>query len=262
MKNRLFSIATLLVAFVATPKAQADVGGPFDNGDFSVLLERDGVYQATFSFSNGSGMAMFAQDNSFEAATATTVAGQFALHNRSVFYYKGVTYYGTCTGIIDASAKRVTGFTNGNSDYGATSVSVDPQAGTSGSRAQISSNGQAGFIANSQFAAKITSTAPILRFKGKGEVTFMGVPQMNELRGIAASINATNVAGAVGNPNFPPNADTDGDGVLDATIFTPALAALIVQNAANLLGQVDSPSTLETFQETKKMKVFGSRRYL
>lgn len=261
MKNRLFSIATLLVAFVATPKAQAEVGGPFDNGDFSILLERDGVYQATFSFSNGSGMAMFAQDNSFEAATAATVAGQFALHNRSVFYYKGVTYYGTCTGIVDVSAKKITGFTNGNSDYGASSVSVDPQAGTSGSRASIGSNGQAGFIANSQFKAKITSTAPILRFSGKGEVSFMGVPQINELRAMALAINSNNSNVA----NYPPNVDTDLDGAItaaDSHVFTPAESAAIIQNAANLLSQVDSVSTLESFQERQKMKVYGSRRYL
>lgn len=258
MKNRLFSIATLLVAFAATPKVQAEVGGPFDNGDFSVLLERDGVYQATFSFSNGSGMAMFAQDNSFEPASATTVAGQFALHNRSVFYYKGVTYYGTATGIVDTSAKKITGFTNGNSDYAASSVSVDGQAGVSASRQSIGSNGQAGFIANSQFAAKITSTAPILRFRGKGEVSFMGVPQLDELRAVAQDINDQNSDPA----NYPPNSDSDGDGTNDVHIFTPAESAQIVQNAANLLAQVDSISTLESFQERKKMKVYGSRRYL
>ncbi|CAN5891074.1 hypothetical protein BH11VER1_BH11VER1_00730 [soil metagenome] len=258
MKNRLFSIATLLVAFVATPKAQAEVGGPFDNGDFNIILEREGVYQATFSFSNGSGMAMFAQDNSFEAATASTVAGQFALHNRSVFYYKGVTYYGTCTGIIDVSAKRVTGFTNGNSDYGAASVSVDAQAGVSGSRASIGSNGQAGFIANSQFNAKITSTAPILRFKGKGEISFMGVPQIDELRAMALAINTGNLNPAL----YPFNTDTNLDGTLDTFVFTPAISAQIIQNAADLLAQVDSVGTLESHQERQKMKVYGSRRYL
>lgn len=240
MKNRLFSIATLLVAFVATPKAQAEVGGPFDNGDFSVLLERDGVYAATFSFSNGSGMCMFAQDNSFEAATATTVAGQFALHNRSVFYYKGVTYFGTATGMVDPSAKRITGFTNGNSDYGAAAPAVNPAAGAGGSRANIGSNGQIGFIANSQFVAKITSTAPIMRFKGKGEVTFMGYPQMDALRAVANAINAINTPAAA---------------------VTAAVASQNVQDALNLLAQVDNPSTVEAFQETKKMKVFGSRRY-
>ncbi len=238
MKNRLFSIAVLLVAFAATPKAQAFVGGPFDNDDYSILLDRDGVYQATFSFSNGSGMAMFSQDNSFEPASATSVAGQFALHNRSVFYYKGVTYFGTCTGIIDHGAKKIIGFTNGNSDYSA-------GAATPAGRPAIGANGL-NFTANSEFKANITTTAPILRFKGKGTVTFMGVPQIATLRAAAAAAIA-----AIGVPVIIP----------PATTVTTAQASQYINTVLALTAQVDNPSTVEAYQENQTMRVYGSRRY-
>jgi hypothetical protein len=141
MKRISFLLAALTLGL--STHASAWTGGPFDNGDYSILLERGGVYQCTFSFRNGSGMALFNENNSFETATGTTVTGMFSINNRSVFYYKGVTYFGTATGIVDVDARRVTGFTNGSSDYATTTaVSVNPQAGTGSARRQHRLRGQ------------------------------------------------------------------------------------------------------------------------
>lgn len=272
MKNRLLSLSILAASLLVSSKASAFVGGPFDNGDYSVLLERGGVYQATFSFSNGSGMAMFNENNSFEVATGTTVTGMFSINNRSVFYYKGVTYFGTATGIVDVDARRVTGFTNGSSDYATTTaVNAVPQAGSAAARPQhIGYNGNVGFVANSTFTAKITSTQPILRFRGNGTVSFMGFPELTNMRttvtNLVTQTNANTVVpinGVDGSGNgVPPPAGEPATYSTAADVATGVATANGLLNAvADLQSQIDNPSTLENFQETHRMRVYGSRRF-
>lgn len=272
MKNRILSLSILAVSLLVGTKASAFVGGPFDNGDYSILLERGGVYQATFSFSNGSGMALFNENNSFEVATGTTVTGMFSINNRSVFYYKGVTYFGTATGIVDVDARRVTGFTNGSSDYTTTTpVNAVPQAGTASARpVNIGYNGNVGFVANSTFTAKITSTAPILRFRGNGTVSFMGFPELTNMRTTVTNL----VTQANTNTVVPINGtDTSVLPVAPATTVAAtfstaadiatgaATANQLLNSVANLQSQIDNPSTLENYQETHRMRVYGSRRF-
>lgn len=266
MKNRLFSVATLLVAFVATPKAKAEVGGPFDNGDFSVLLERGGVYQATFSYPNGSGMCLFTPDNAFGDVTSAgvTTVNNFSPLNRSLLYYKGITYFGTATGVADIAGKRITGFTNGSSDLGTAA------AGGATPTAAIGSNGAIGFTANSNFTAKITSDHPVLRFRGNGQVSFMGPQQQATLRANAQTIFAQYLAGIgtpsqvyVANPvpfTLPPTVPGVPVGTVISSL-TPTTASEILGVAQALMGQVDNPSAIEANTERQKMKVYGSRKF-
>ncbi|MFZ4767002.1 MAG: hypothetical protein ACOYMN_18775 [Roseimicrobium sp.] len=259
MKNRLLSLVILAASAFAGTNAMALVGGPFDNGDHSILFERGGVYQAAFSFRNGSGVAVFAQDNSFEvAAGAGTVTGMFSLRNRSMFYYKGVTYAGVAWGIVDVEARLVTGFTNGNSDYiasGTTAGSATPQQGISAARDQdIVHNGDLGATANSQFTAKITTTSPILRFRGKGSVTFMGYPELEYSRQLITEL-------AIQSPTLPENDPSGSMSINDVAIYTSAIQGL-ANATLSLSAQVNNPSNYENFQETLSMRVYGSRRFL
>ena len=282
MKNRILSLSILAASLLVSSKASAFVGGPFDNGDYSILLERGGVYQATFSFSNGAGMAMFSQDNSFEVAAGTAVTGMFALHNRSVFYYKGITYAGTATGIVDVDARRITGFTNGSSDFAASgsgAPGVQPQDGNGAARdADIVQNGDVGATANSQFTAKITSTAPILRFRGKGTVSFMGYPDLVDARQLVTDLQATlgaqdpilPITGVDGTSGAPvANAPLGGNAVIsndtDVANYIARIQSLLTAGVDQSLAAsaaINSPSNYENFQETHRMRVYGSRRFL
>lgn len=311
MKNRLFSITTLLVAFAATPKIHAEVGGPFDNGEYSKSLTSSGIYQATFTFPNGSGMASFTEGNAFGAsataggggggASASASSNTFKPDNRSLFYYKGVTYFGTATGVVDVQSKRVTGFTNGSSDLSSTASAGAASTFTSGgvtSTAAIGANAGIGFTANSNFTAKITSDHPTIRFKGTGEISFMGPQQLEALHdaigdttsgifgaeftgqlttlpfGITQIVTtfteATTVTSTVTNVGPPPTTNI-------ITTFTPpvftevdtlapvadaAFAQRMLGDLQALYAQVDNPSALTANMERQKMKVYGSRRYL
>lgn len=241
--KRIFSLLAVLTLGLST-HASAWTGGPFDNGDYSILIERGGIYQCTFSFRNGSGMALFNENNSFETATGTSVTGMFSINNRSVFYYKGITYFGTATGIVDVDARRVTGFTNGNSDYATTTATgTGPgQSNTGLARpTYVGFNDNIGNVANSTFTAKITSTRPILRFRGNGTVTFMGFPDLTEIHSVLATAAAST-------------------GILPVNP-TAAQAAAALNTIIDLAGQTFNPSVTETFQESQRMRVYGSRRF-
>jgi hypothetical protein len=313
MKNRLFSITTLLVALAATPKIQAEVGGPFDNGEFNKALTSSGIYQVTFSFPNGSGMASWSEGNAFGASASAGAAGggsgasasassnTFTANNRSLFYYKGITYFGTATGVADIQAKQITGFTNGSSDLSSTASAGASSIFTAGgvtSTASIGANAGVGFTANSHYTAKITSDHPTIRFKGNGEVSFMGPQQLEALHdaigdttsgifgaeftgqlttlpfgvtGITTTFTeATTVTSTVTNVGPPPTTNI-------ITTFTPpvmtvvntlapvadsAFAHRLLSDLQSLYAQVDNPSALTANMERQKMKVYGSRRYL
>lgn len=312
MKNRLFSITTLLVALAATPRIQAEVGGPFDNGEFNKALASSGLYQATFTFPNGSGMAAFTEDNAFGAsasagagggggASASASSNTFTPNNRSLFYYKGITYFGTATGVVDVQAKQITGFTNGSSDLSSTASAGASSIFTAGgvtSTAGIGSNAGVGFTANSHYTAKITSDHPTIRFKGTGEISFMGPQQLAALHdaiGDTASgifgaeftgqlttlpfgttqivlthTEGTVVTSTVTNVGPPPvtNVITTSTPPVFTEVHTlapvadSAFAHRLLSDLQSLYAQVDNPTALTANMERQKMKVYGSRRYL
>jgi len=173
--------------------AFALVGGPWDGGDYSLILDDVGIYQASFRFKNGSGFAQWGNNVDLGPSTsssasaggtsASTSSSVGSVLNRSLIYHKGIQYFGNATGIADFEGKRISGMTNGQSE-----VTLSNQTSTSssgsfflfGTSNQISAsttavnNGGRGFVANTNWSAKITKTSPIMRFKGTGQITFLG----------------------------------------------------------------------------------------
>jgi hypothetical protein len=248
MKKGFLSFTAFLFTLAAVPQAQAWVGGPFDSGDYNILHEREGVYQATMTYKNGSGFCQFAQDNALGAQTTGTGTSLsvFSLENRSLLYYKGLTFAGIATGVVDFEARKVHGFTNGS-----TTVQTNATSGGGSSSDFVIVNG--GFVgdpgfgySNSTFTAKISSTAPLLRFSGKGEASFVMDQDM------------ASVQDAVTDTIFPAYW---ADVVATNPVITPEIASAGVGVLLDLLAQVNSIEAVEQRMERVKTKVFGSRRY-
>ncbi len=177
---------SLLVALAMSFSASAFalVGGPFDNGDFSQLLDQNGIYQWVASFPNGLGQGQFNDASSVgptltgsTSGTATTNTGIGTVQDRSIFYYKGVTFFGQCFGQVDLSSKTISCVTNGSSD---TTISTSSSSSNGSSTGQqtatsasgtITDNGNLGMVANSEWNGNITSTNPTLVFHGTGQLT-------------------------------------------------------------------------------------------
>jgi hypothetical protein len=243
MKKSFLSFSAFLIALVAVPQAQAWVGGPFDGGDYNILHEREGVYQATVTYKNGSGFCQFAQDNALVNQNgATGGLTVFSLENRSLLYYKGITFAGTCTGVVDIDARRVFATTNGTTNLNTStgSTSNDP----------VVINGSTGYpgfgYANSTFTAKITKTSPLLRFAGKGEAAFVMDQDLDTV--------ASTVTGTIFPAYF-------ADFLANNPVITADLASEATATLLNLLAQVRSFESVENGMERVKTKVFGSRRY-
>lgn len=268
MKNRILSLTIFAISAFAGSNALALVGGPFDNNNYSVLLERGGVYQAALTYSNGSGICQFSEDNEASAQNNIVVDTVFKLGNRSILYYKGVTYAGSCTGMADLDARRIYAITNGTSTLNSIENAglADPVVVNGGNQVAP------GFgYANSQYTAKITSTAPILRFRGSGQAAFVGDTQFTTLRAIAtASFNAFLATFDTDGPDQAHDTNTSGTinagdtltGATDGgTPITAANASDIIQHGIDTFAQVGSPSTVEANMERVAMRVYGSRRY-
>ena len=253
--NRIFAIiAVLATAF--TGSASAFSGGPFDNGFQSLSLDRNSVYQAILSFANGSGYMYFLPDANI-AANGTTAGGATTLNgvgpvdtrgsetNRSVLYYKGITYVGSAFGTADLEARQIMGSINAGSN--AAQSQLTSQTGNNNGN-PFSSTGAAAnanaisttlianpvsFIVNGQFNCHIDRTAPTLRFSGRGELAFIAPNQKDAQAGLAYtgfSGLVNSIITAVGNANV---------GVaFSATVFTQAEIA--IQNAVAALPPLTS----------------------
>jgi hypothetical protein len=201
MKKIFLTIAS--VALMSNSNVWALTGGPFDNGDpGGLLMERGGFYQCQFSFKNGNGYGIFTPDsylggnlpNPNQAVGASSQqlgvfsrgslytpnsAGAALGHNanRSVFYYKGLTYVGGCFGFVDSAARDVQGTCNASSNETVTQQTLSQNTGgliNASQSAQTSQslviNGQ-GLILNVGWTGKITATRPNMRFRGNGEMS-------------------------------------------------------------------------------------------
>lgn len=199
MKKIFLTLSTL--ALLSSGKAWALSGGPFDNGDpGGLLLERGSFYQCQFSFKNGNGYGLFTPDaqifGGLPGGTAGggsgSAAGQTAFYsqgsfytnnsfdvqrnaNRSVFYYKGVTYVGGCFGMPDIEARTINGTCNATSDA-AVSTTQSNASGNTASSVSVGSvivQNNTGFTLNCGWEGKIYRTKPTLRFRGKGELSVL-----------------------------------------------------------------------------------------
>ncbi len=196
-------------ALLAGVQAHALVGGPFDNGEYSILNERSGFYQTNFSFRNGSGYAIWTADNLIGVATQGTqtvlntgtgslltpsTGGALSEHNgnRSILYYKGVTYAGSAYGSADVGGRKIEGYVNASSESDSSATATTQQQSgffgqTSTSTTSTSTVVATGrsYVVNLGWFGDITATAPTLRFEGEGELTIIAPNGRETLAGLA-----------------------------------------------------------------------------
>lgn len=215
-KNHL--LLALALSFSAS--AHALTGGPFDNGDYSQLLDEAGVYQWTAYFSNGIGQGQFNPHTSYGpsisstgssgTSQATTNAAIGTIAERSIFYYKGITFFGGCFGNVDTARKKITCITNGQSEVNlsqqattSTTTTIIGTASNVNATTTVVNNGSLGFVANSEWSAGIGPMEPNLEFSGEGELTVLTPSVQPLLSNLAQQIitassgNVTNVASSL-----------------------------------------------------------------
>lgn len=270
MKKGFLSFAAFVMALVAAPQAHALVGGPFDNGDYSATFDNSGIYQASFRFKNGSGFAQFGTNVSIQpyidptAGGGTTVPNTaYSVLNRSVFYYKGLTFLGTATGTVDHERKQITGFTNGNSDVTSSATTSTSsfffQNSTTSASNSLLNNGSVGMPCNSQWHAKITTSKPILRFSGEGELTVIN-PSLQQLafQGLERIINEY---------DFSPTVNAGGGNGNNFVLFISIgeqIADLVDGMNTALASDELFTNSLDSIRDSAdvvKMQVFGSRQF-
>ena len=204
-----FFLMLQLAALSAGSSAFALTGGPFENSDAGILLERGGFYQCSFRFRNGTGFALWTPDapfynpasTDFRRTTLITPSTNRTITdhsgNRSVFYYKGVTYVGAAFGEIDLDAREVTGFCNADSeaDFRSTSstagVSISsgfafPQNTSQSAISTVVINNRS-YVLNCNYTAKVNQRAPILRFTGLGQLALLSPSGRDTIAGLAYS---------------------------------------------------------------------------
>ena len=286
MKKFFLTVASL--ALLGSGKALAISGGPFDNGDAGgILLERGSFYQCQFSFRNGNGYGIFTPDAQLlggllggaggVAGGGGGGAGQAAFYtqsslytnnsfdiqrnaNRSVFYFKGVTYIGGCYGAADLEARMITGSCNATSDAGFQTQQQTAGAGgtTSLNVGSVLVQNNTGFILNAGFEAKIFQERPTLRFRGRGEVTVLSPTGNSAITNLAYTAY-TGLIGAI----TASVGNSGGQLGFNPATYTEAQQA-IADVLDGLRGEVETGGgTDRTYADSDvtPMRVSGVRRY-
>jgi hypothetical protein len=282
--KKIFSLIQLTV-LSAGSSAFALVGGPFDNGDYNVLLERGGYYQSSYSFKNGSGYSLFSPDNTqgallqgqtltpnISAGALSTPTGQANNANRTVLYFKGITYFGSAFGEVDIQSRRISGYGNASSDFSVQSTQTQQQAGffsqsnvTSFSSATVTASGRS-YVANVNWQGKITATHPQLRYSGSGELAIISPTGQAAIAGLAFEgysglISAINQAVSQLNST---NADVF-TGFGDGNTYDPYGSAQTAINNAltNLAPYLNGTGPQSSFEESEvyKIRTTGYRRF-
>jgi len=269
-------IASLAIGFSAlTGQAHAWVGGPFDNGFHNKSFEK-GIYQAALIFKNGGGYSYFSPNQviaSEIASDPSLINQRGSLSNRAVLYYKGVSYVGSAFGTADGEARDIQCTMNGTSEStlkaGTTQQQTNAFVTATSTTLSLDNtvvSSSRSFSFNGHWEGKITSTAPSLRFSGKGELAFLAPGGADSIAALAFSrfaglIDA--IITAVGNAN------TTGTTAFPATFFSDAgdsITDILTQMAdpTSDIGKIISQSGVEaTFDnaEVIKLKVTGTRRF-
>jgi len=279
MKKIFLTIAS--VALMSNSNVWALAGGPFDNGDpGGVLMERGGFYQCQFSFRNGNGYGLFTPDsylggnlpnaNNTGASSSQQIgifnrgslytqnSGGSALGhnaNRSVFYFKGVTYVGGCFGFVDTHARDVQGTCNASSNEQITQQTLSQNTGGLINASQTATTQQplvinaTGNILNIGWTGKIIDTRPNLRFRGKGEMSVVETGRdVQQLATTAYSGLLDAIVQSVSN--------ADGDSPL---VYSEAQVA--IEAALTALQTRLDTSSQQDLTETHPVRVTGNRRF-
>jgi hypothetical protein len=271
MKRIIASLVISVSAF--SGQAFALVGGPFDMGSHGSNLDRNSIYQAALSFRNGSGFVYFSPTARLVpervpggGSAVDDFDSQGSVPNRTVLYYKGVSYVGSCFGTADMEARFIEGIINGNSDVGFSASSTTSNGGgastaSSTVSATVVYSGK-GYVVNGNFLAKVSQTAPVLRFKGKGELSFLSPTGESSVNTLAYEAYSGLIAGIIA---FVGNSTVGNGNQVDyGLIFTGAQTA--IDNALSSLktNYLASGGVDETYKEVDlvKLRVYGTRRYL
>jgi hypothetical protein len=279
MKKIFLTIAS--VALMSNSNVWALAGGPFDNGDpGGVLMERGGFYQCQFSFRNGNGYGLFTPDsylggnlpnaNNTGASSRQQIgifnrgslytqnSGGAALGhnaNRSVFYFKGVTYVGGCFGFVNTEARDVQGTCNASSNEQITQQTLSQNTGGLINASQTATTQQplvinaTGNILNIGWTGKIIDTRPNLRFRGKGEMSVVETGRdVQQLATTAYSGLLDAIVQSVSN--------ADGDSPL---VYSEAQVA--IEAALTALQTRLDTSSQQDLTETHPVRVTGNRRF-
>jgi hypothetical protein len=271
MKRIIASLVISVSAF--SGQAFALVGGPFDMGSHGANLDRNSVYQAALSFQNGSGFVYFSPIARLVpervpggGSAVDDFDSQGSVPNSTVLYYKGVSYVGSCFGTADMEDRFIEGVINGNSDVGFSASSTTSNGGgTSTASSTVSATvvySGKGYVVNGNFLAKVSQTAPVLRFKGKGELSFLsptGASSVNTLAYEAYSGLINAIISFVGNSTVG-----NGNAVNYGLIFTGAQTAIDSALASLKTNYLSTGGVDETYDEADlvKLRVYGTRRYL
>jgi hypothetical protein len=193
--NKITSLLFFL-AMTASP-AFALSGGPFDNGGTAARLEDGAVYQAVLSFRGGSGFCYFHPEQSLvpeDISVSNTTNIRGSIQNRSVIYYKGISYVGGAFGMSDPDSRYISCIINGNSDITTSNTTSNQNTNNQGglntstvsiTNSVVSSN--RGFVVNGQWEARMNQMAPTRRFTGKGELVFVPPTGTDAVAGLAFS---------------------------------------------------------------------------
>ncbi len=262
-----FILPIILAVTALSGQAFGWVGGPFDNGFHSASLERNSIYQAVLSMKNGNGYCYFSPTQQLvpEGASATAIYDfRGNTRNRSVIYYKGITYVGSAMGMVDGEARYLQCDINATSELGFQASTTTTQNNLFNQQQTVASvqttivNSNRSFTLNGSWTAKAYQTAPSFRFRGTGELVFLAPTSVDSVAGLAYTayqglINAiiTFVASSQVTTGFNPALFTQAQ-----TAINDALAGLTPYLG---LGGVDS-----TYDNAKKVfiRVNGTRRYL
>lgn len=277
MKKIFLTIAS--VALMSNSNVWALAGGPFDNGDpGGILLERGGFYQCQFSFKNGNGYGLFTPDsylggnlpnaNQTGASSSQQIGifnrgslytpnsgGSSLGHNanRSVFYFKGVTYVGGCFGFVDTENRDVQGTCNASSNEQITQQTLSQNTGGLINASQTATTSQPlvinaeGNILNVGWTGKITDTRPNLRFRGKGEMTVAETGRdVKQLASTAYSGLLDAIVSSVSNSQGTPN-------------YTAAQQA--IDDALDSLSLILAGPDTASNPDVISVRVTGNRRY-
>jgi hypothetical protein len=268
--TRLFSFLALsaLAMIGSTGQALAIAGGPFDNGLPSGTLEypQNGYYAANLRFKNGNGYCYFNPSQvlvSEDQSTPTAFQARGTSRNRSVLYYKGITYVGAAFGMTDPgdgviqcslNASSEANFSAQTQAQNSTFFNFSASAVTVSNQVTASSRN---FTCNGNWEGKLNRKVGQIRFTGKGELAFLA-PNGADAYSNLALTSYSNFIGAiityyasVGNSNQPPPPFSQGETAIASVLnrIVPFLSSAGIDTADNSADKV-------------KISVRGSFRYV
>ena len=171
--KKIVSLITAL-SLLLSSTGFAHVGGPFSSDNF--ITNNTATFQVFMFFRNGMGQARFADQQS-------SIFAFPGLSDQSVWYHRGITYFGRAFGAVDYQTKNVTCITQNDSN------SVNLRLGNADDAPALTSNdannpptspGYAGRPALLDSFSKLhfTKEFPNIQFEGDGRA-HVTIPQLD-----------------------------------------------------------------------------------